>query len=102
MILEQAVLNVMSGQEADFLAAFAQAESIISGMGGYHGHTLQRCIELPNRFLLLVHWETLEDHTVGFRESAEYQQWRSLLHHFYDPFPTVHHYDAVRGQLTLT
>lgn len=95
MILEQAILDVKAGQETDFLAAFAEAEAIIAGMKGYLGHTLHRCMELPNRFLLLVNWETLEDHTIGFRESAEYQQWRSLLHHFYDPFPTVHHYELI-------
>jgi heme-degrading monooxygenase HmoA len=49
-------------------------------------------LEVPNRYLLLVHWRRLEDHTVGFRGSAEYQRWRDLLHHFYDPFPTVEHY----------
>ncbi len=97
MILEQAVLDVRSGQVTEFLLAFANAEPIIASMAGYRGHTLHRCIELPNRFLLLVQWERLEDHTVGFRESAEYQQWRALLHHFYDPFPTVHHYELMSG-----
>ncbi len=46
----------------------------------------------PDRFLLLVQWETLEDHTEGFRGSADYERWRALLHHFYDPFPVVQHY----------
>lgn len=101
MILEQAILDVKTGREADFMAAFAQAEPIIASMNGYRGHTLQRCLEMPSRFLLLVNWETLEDHTVGFRESAEYQQWRSLLHHFYDPFPTVHHYESISGDVTI-
>jgi heme-degrading monooxygenase HmoA len=44
---------------------------------------------------LLVRWDTIEDHTVGFRQSLEYQQWKSLLHHFYDPFPMVEHYESV-------
>jgi heme-degrading monooxygenase HmoA len=61
-------------------------------MPGYHSHELRRCLEAPGRYLLLVHWQRLEDHTVGFRQSAEYQRWRALLHHFYDPFPTVEHY----------
>jgi heme-degrading monooxygenase HmoA len=52
-------------------------------------------MEKQNRFILLVNWERLEAHTVGFRGSAEYQEWRKLLHHFYDPFPTVEHYELV-------
>ena len=95
MILEVATLDVRRGQEAEFEAAFAEASSIIAGMPGYLSHELQRCIEKPNRYVLLVNWQTLEDHTVGFRGSAEYQRWKALLHHFYDPFPTVEHYQRV-------
>ena len=95
MILEVAVLDVRPGQEAGFEAAFRQASPIIAGMRGYVSHQLQRCLERPGRYLLLVNWETLEDHTVGFRQSAGYQEWKRLLHHFYDPFPTVQHYTAV-------
>ena len=53
---------------------------------------LQRCVEKENRFLLLVRWETLEHHTQGFRGSPDYQRWKALLHHFYDPFPEVLHF----------
>ena len=95
MILEVAVLDVKSGQEADFEAAFAQAQTIIAGMNGYISHELQNCLEVDGRYILLVRWETLEDHTVGFRQSPEYQEWKALLHHFYDPFPTVEHYRPV-------
>lgn len=95
MILEVAVLDVRPGQEAEFEAAFAQASPIIAGMRGYVSHQLQRCLERPSRYILLVNWETLEDHTVGFRQSAGYQEWKRLLHHFYDPFPTVEHYTKV-------
>lgn len=95
MILEVAILNVKPGQGAKFEAAFAQAQSIIASMPGYISHELRHCLEAEDRYLLLAQWEKLEDHTVGFRESAEYQQWRSLLHDFYDPFPTVEHYEAV-------
>lgn len=93
MILEVAVLNVKLGQELDFEAAFRQASSIIASMKGYRWHELQRCIETAGRYVLLVEWETLEDHTVGFRGSSQYQEWRRLLHHFYDPFPTVEHFE---------
>lgn len=95
MILEVAILNVKPGQEADFEQAFGKAQKIISSMKGYVSHQLQRCIEQPNRYILLVNWETLEDHTVGFRQSEPYQEWRQLLHHFYDPFPEVEHYQKV-------
>ena len=93
MILEVAILDVIPNQENEFKLAFAKASPIISSMPGYVSHQLQHCIEAPNRFLLLVQWETLEAHTMGFRGSPEYQEWRKLLHHFYDPFPVVHHYE---------
>ncbi|EYB67498.1 Antibiotic biosynthesis monooxygenase family protein [Deinococcus phoenicis] len=92
MVLEIALLNVRPGQTAAFETAFAQAQRIISGMPGYVRHELQKCLEDDHRYALLVWWETLEDHTVGFRGSPEYQEWRALLHHFYDPFPTVEHF----------
>jgi len=92
MILEVAILDVISGKEKEFQAAFQQASPIIAGMKGYVSHQLQQCIEKENRYILLVNWETLEDHTIGFRGSEEYQEWKKLLHHFYDPFPNVEHY----------
>ncbi len=63
-------------------------------MPGYQRHELRRCLEDEHRYLLLVWWERLEDHTVGFRGSPDYQRWKQLLHHFYDPFPEVEHYAA--------
>lgn len=98
MILEVAILDVIPGQEDQFQADFQQAQNIIAAMPGYLGHELQRCIEQPSRYLLLVHWQTLEDHVQGFRQSPQYQQWKTLLHHYYDPFPTVEHYAAVFSQ----
>lgn len=95
MILEVATLDVRPGQEADFERAFAVASLIIASMPGYVSHDLQRCVEKQNRYLLLVNWRALEDHTVGFRGSAEYQRWKALLHHFYDPFPVVEHFEKV-------
>lgn len=95
MILEVAILDVKSGMEPDFETAFGRAQRIISSMPGYISHKLQRCLEKSNRYILLVNWETLESHTIGFRESPQYQEWRTLLHHFYDPFPEVLHYGAV-------
>ena|SRR5450631_2820358 len=95
MILEVAVLDVRPGMSRAFEAAFREASAIIAAMPGYVSHEIQRCIEAPDRYILLVNWEKLEDHTVGFRGSPEYQQWKRLLHHFYAPFPTVEHYERV-------
>ena len=95
MILEVAILDVKPGQEAEFQVAFGKAQAIISSADGYISHQLQRCIEKTSRYILLVNWQTLEDHTKGFRGSREYQEWRRLLHHFYDPFPEVEHYAMV-------
>lgn len=66
-------------------------------MPGYVSHELQRCLERPNEYVLLVRWQSLEAHEVGFRKSPEYQQWKQLLHHFYEPFPVVSHYEVVQG-----
>ena len=92
MILEMAVLQVKHGRAAEFQDAFRTAEPIIAASTGYVSHELHRCMEDPDKFLLLVRWLTLEDHTRGFRGSPAYQRWKALLHHFYDPFPTVEHY----------
>lgn len=91
-MLEVAHLDVRPGEESAFESAFGEARHIIASMPGFLSLQLQRCIERPHRYLLLVEWATLEHHTVGFRTSREYEQWKSLLHHFYDPFPTVEHY----------
>ncbi len=97
MILETAILDVIPEKTKEFETAFGEAQRIISSMKGYVSHSLKRCIEKPNRYILLVNWETLEDHTEGFRGSAEYQDWKQMLHHFYDPFPEVEHYEALYG-----
>lgn len=92
MILEAAVLDVRPGLGDDFERDFARASAIIAASPGYLEHSLHRCLEDDDRFLLLVRWETLEAHTEGFRGSAAYQEWRAILHHYYDPFPTVQHF----------
>ena len=94
-VLEHALLTVRAGQEQSFEAHFAKAQAIIAEREGYLWHRLERCMEQPNQYLLLVQWTHLEAHTEGFRGSAEYQQWKALLHHFYDPFPTVLHFQTV-------
>ena len=95
MILEAAVLNVRAGEESAFEKAFASASPLIASTPGYLSHQLQGCLETRGRYLLLVQWQSLEAHTVGFRQSPAFQQWKQQLHHFYDPFPVVEHYESL-------
>ncbi|OZD82096.1 antibiotic biosynthesis monooxygenase [Rhodococcus sp. 05-339-2] len=97
MIIEHALLHVIPHRTDDFEAAFADAKSIISSMPGFVNLTLSRGIEQPDVYLLLVEWERLEDHTEGFRKSDRYQEWKTLLHHFYEPFPIVSHFDPIEN-----
>jgi heme-degrading monooxygenase HmoA len=92
MILEVAILNIHLGEEAAFEGAMHKARPLIEASPGFGKLELRRCVETSNRYLLLVTWRTVEDHTQGFRGSDLYEEWRKLLHHFYDPFPTVEHY----------
>ena len=92
MILEVAILNVKTGEERAFEAAMATARPLIAASPGFGGIEVRPCLEQPGRYLLLVQWARLEDHTEGFRRSDRYGQWRALLHRFYEPFPTVEHY----------
>ena len=97
VILEHALLPVKPGEEAAFESAFAEAKEIIAAMPGFLRLTLSRCLEHPNTYLLLVDWDRLVDHTEGFRGSPQYQEWRRLLHSFYEPFPVVEHYEQVHS-----
>ncbi|MCL6295544.1 antibiotic biosynthesis monooxygenase family protein [Jejuia spongiicola] len=92
MILEVAILNIKEGFSELFETNFQKAESVISSMKGYISHELKKCIEEDGKYILLVNWETIEDHEIGFRKSEQYQEWKALLHHFYEPFPVVEHY----------
>lgn len=93
MIQEAVILIVRLGLETSFEKDFKTASQYIQKIEGYINHSLKRCIEQPNKYLLLVDWETLEDHTIGFRTSEQYQSWKELLHHYYDPFPVVEHFE---------
>lgn len=95
MILEVAMLQVKKGQTTQFEEAFRKASTIISSMDGYLSHELHRCLEAAGKYLLLVQWNSMEDHTLGFRQSEQYQDWKRLLHHFYEPFPTVEHFERI-------
>jgi heme-degrading monooxygenase HmoA len=95
MILEVAILYIKKGKALQFEKDFKIAGHYISSINGYIGHRLKKCIEQENKYILLVDWENLEDHTIGFRESEQYLEWKRMLHHYYDPFPIVEHYEMV-------
>ena len=92
MIVESAILSVKPGQSPAFEAALREALPLIEATHGFLGFEVRPCLEKPDHYLLLVSWEKLEDHTIGFRGSDRYQKWRIALHHFYEPLPTVLHY----------
>ena len=94
MILEVAILDVKNGLEIEFEKNFTLARQYISAAVGYKGHSLRKCMERPSRYILLVDWENLESHEVGFRKSTENEKWKALLHKYYVPFPTVEHYET--------
>jgi heme-degrading monooxygenase HmoA len=94
MILEHAVLDVREGSSADFEAAFAKAKSIIAASPGFRSLRLERCMEQPDRYVLLVEWDSVEAHEDGFRRSPPFEEWRTLLHGFYPTRPTVQHFET--------
>jgi heme-degrading monooxygenase HmoA len=95
MILEIAILSVIPDKTDAFERDMKTAAAYISMTDGYQWHEVRRCMDegKTHKYALLVAWETLEAHTQGFRNSAQYQEWRRLLHHYYDPFPIVEHFD---------
>ncbi len=95
MILEIAILQVKEGLLDNFERDFQKASVYIRSIDGYIKHSLKRCLEDKNKYVLLVEWNLLEDHTIRFRESEAYLQWKKLLHSYYDPFPVVEHYETV-------
>ena len=95
MLLEHALLPVVPGQEEAFEAAFAEALPLIAQQRGFVDLRLSRCVEEPSRYLLLVTWERLEDHTEGFRGSPAFGEWRGLIGHLFDGAPDVEHFAQV-------
>jgi heme-degrading monooxygenase HmoA len=95
VILEHAVLTIKAGSEREFEAVFPQAVAYLAASKGYISHTLQRSIESPNRYGLFVQWQTLEDHTQGFRGSPAFGEWRGLIGPCFDSPPVVEHYRLI-------
>lgn len=96
MILEIAILNIRAGEEGAFEEAVAKGSSLIVRTPGYISHNLHRCIETQGRYVLLVRWETLEAHTVGFRESESFPAWRAIIGPHFASAPLVEHYETVK------
>jgi heme-degrading monooxygenase HmoA len=96
MIIEIAQLTIRPGSEQQFEAAFPAAIKVLGGSRGYLSHELRRSVETPNRYALFVQWQTLEDHTVGFRGSPAFTQWRSLIGPFFESAPVVEHFQSVK------
>lgn len=95
MILEVAILQVIEGHEQQFEIDFLNAVQFLMTIEGYISYSLKKCFEQKNKYILLVEWATLESHTIGFRQSTNYEVWKMRLHHYYHPFPTVEHYEDV-------
>jgi len=92
MIIEHVYLNIKAEQSNVFEAAFHQAKSIIYPMDGLNAVQLIKHTAGDGRYILMIFWDSIEHHTEGFRKSAAYQEWKALLHPFYDPMPTVESY----------
>ena len=92
MILETAVFAIRPGEADLFRATFARARKFIETSKGFHRLELRQGIEVPDSFVLVVWWDTLEDHTIHFKQSDNFTQWRALIGHLFAAPPVVHHY----------
>lgn len=96
MILELADIRIQPGKQAEFDAAIAGAAAqTIAKAKGYLGHQIQKGIEAPERYLLMVQWATLENHTVDFRESPAFTEWRGIVGPFFASAPQVEHFSLL-------
>jgi heme-degrading monooxygenase HmoA len=96
MILEVADIRIQPGRQAEFDAAIQHGlATVIAHAQGFHGFKVHKGIESPERYLLTIWWATLEDHTVGFRESPAFAQWRAIVGPFFAQPPVVEHFDLL-------
>ncbi len=96
MILEHADIRIDPAQAGAFEEAIERgARTVISNAKGFQGFKVNRSIESPGRYLLTIHWDTLEDHTVGFRESSAFAEWRAIVGQFFAAPPVVEHFELV-------
>jgi heme-degrading monooxygenase HmoA len=92
MITEHALITIQPGREAEFEQEFPKAKAVISQAKGFIDLHLQRGIEVENSYLLLIRWQTLEDHTIGFRQSPLFTEWRAIIGPFFASPPVVDHF----------
>ena len=96
MILEIADIRIPVGQNAAFEEAIQRGLTTVAcHSGGFQGYKVNRGIESPQRYILQIFWDTLEDHTVGFRQSPLFTEWRAIVGPFFDGPPTVEHFELV-------
>jgi heme-degrading monooxygenase HmoA len=95
MVLEIAQIDVKPGSEAEFESGVAKAAPLFKRAKGCRSVELQRSIEQPSRYRLFVGWDTVENHTVDFRGSADFQEWRKLVGHCFASPPQVEHTSQV-------
>ena len=96
MILELADITIQPGQQAAFKDAIARAvKTVVSQAVGFKGHTVHKGVESAERYLLQIQWATLENHTVDFRGSAAFAEWRAIVGPFFVKPPTVEHFHLV-------
>ena len=96
MILEIADIRIHAGQNAAFEAAIQHGiASVASKAQGFKGWKVNKGVESPERYLLMIFWETLEDHTVAFRQGPLFPQWRAIVGPFFDGAPVVEHFTLV-------
>ena len=96
MILEIADIRIPPGKNEEFDAAIARGiETVIAKAGGYRAHRVVKGIESPERYLLMIWWDTLADHTVGFRGGPLFPEWRAIVGPFFAAPPSVEHYTVV-------
>lgn len=93
MILETASFKIKAGESPAFERAFHEAAKVICQAKGYVSHEMQRSVDQADHYLLLVKWQTREDHVVGFRESPLFVEWRRLIGPYFASMPEVEHYE---------
>lgn len=93
MILELADIRIQPGKQAEFDAAIQRGvEQVISQAKGFCGYKVNKGVESPERYLLMIFWETLENHTVDFRQSPAFQEWRAIVGPYFAAAPSVEHF----------
>ena len=93
MILEIADIRIAPGKQAEFDAAIQRGvETVASEAKGFRGYKVNKGVESPERYLLMIYWETLENHTVDFREGPLFPQWRAIVGPFFAGPPAVEHF----------